>query len=149
MRKLQASAERGATLVEFAQLLPVYLLFVFGIIDLSTFITQHALVEHALEVAGRDGAYRYEGTECVDAATERFDNYVQAFWFAERLSPAAAVVETGSRPVGAYGTSVDAMPALLLSVDMPISCMFCELLGFPPGSLMINKSALFPTERCS
>lgn len=148
MRKEKAINENGAALVEFAQLLPVFCLFVFGLVDMSIFLSQHALVEHALEFAGRQGAYEYSSGDCISTATTQFDSYVQAFWFADELSPADASIQNNPIPVGAYGTTVNGMPGLQLSVNMPVGCFFCDFLGLPDSAMTINKSAFFPTERC-
>ncbi|MCB0346368.1 MAG: pilus assembly protein [Bdellovibrionales bacterium] len=140
--------ESGATLVEFAQLLPIFMLLVLGIVDMSIFLSEHVLVEHALEVAGRQGAYEYGSTACTSTATQNFDDYVKAFWFGDDLSPSSAVVQNQPVDVRNYGTQVNNMPGLLLSVDMPVGCIFCGFLGLPDGAMMINKSVFFPTERC-
>src|SRR3954447_4288323 len=60
----------GATTVEVALILPLFLLLVFSIIAFSRYVQRRALVDHALRQAGRYGA-TLQG-DCLTPAKDRF-----------------------------------------------------------------------------
>jgi len=53
---LRAKGERGATLVEFAMAVPVFLLLVFGLIEFSRLMSAHSAVETAARESARYGS---------------------------------------------------------------------------------------------
>lgn len=65
-----SKSQAGATVAEFAIVLPVFLLLVFGIIEFGRFTATRAQIEAALEKAGEYGA-TLQG-DCLTPARDRF-----------------------------------------------------------------------------
>ena len=109
------SARRGANGVEFALVLPVLLVFTFGIIDLGwAYLVRHA-AGSAASIGARAGALTSQeedpATQALGAANARW---------AELGLPASANIEAAQ-------SGAPAMMEVRVSVDLE------ELVGFVPG----------------
>ncbi|MGC4250455.1 MAG: pilus assembly protein [Sphingobium sp.] len=69
VRSLLAS-QRGATIVEFALVLPIFLLLVLGICDLAQMLYAKALLNGAVEQAGRSSTTETADTTSADTLVE-------------------------------------------------------------------------------
>lgn len=68
-----ACKERGAAAVEFAVIIPVLVIFLFGIIELSILLFDNAMVNHSVRVGARTGALfkaSYSPTKNIAAAEQ-------------------------------------------------------------------------------
>lgn len=68
LRRL-ASDTRGATIVEFTFVMPIFFTFVFGIFDIGYLAYNHAMLEGAVQAAGRQSGL--EGGASAEAAVDQ------------------------------------------------------------------------------
>jgi len=66
LRRL-ARAEEGATMIEFAFVGPIFFLFIFGIFDIGYAAYNHAILEGAVQAAGRDAGIEGATNASIDA----------------------------------------------------------------------------------
>ena len=73
-KKTKKKKQRGATAVELAIILPVMLLFIFGIIEFSLLLYNKNIINHAAREGARIGVaynpYRVDDTDIKDAVNE-------------------------------------------------------------------------------
>lgn len=88
----------GASILEFAIVLPVYLLIVFGIIDFGFLMWQYASISHALSETER---YVYihpslTNQEIVNYANQHIINFGNAISFTASTTPGVSVTLQGN-----------------------------------------------------
>ena len=71
MSMLHRNRERGQSLVEFALILPIFLLFIFGILDLGRAVYAYHTLNNAAREAGRVAMVDQTFTHIQDAAIEQ------------------------------------------------------------------------------
>lgn len=130
MERNIGKCSNGATLVEFAVSLPLFLMLVFGIIDFSRAFTSQAILSDALRQAGRFGSIQ-QG-DCVAGARTVF---------VDRLSQFA--MQDDATLTGQVVTISGGIDALELHADAPLLCILCNAFFNHPR---FHDAALFPLE---
>jgi Flp pilus assembly protein TadG len=129
-RLVRRDRSRGQALVEFAFTLPIFLLIIFGLIDLGRAV----YVNNSLAEAARDGA-RYGSVQARTWDEARRDN-VEA-WVLDRLTSvpgATATVEcAASRPN--YGCTVEDIVTVTVTSDLE---MITPIIGQIVGPLSLE-----------
>lgn len=88
MRKSKSVwSSTGATLVEFAITLPIALLLIFAIIDLSIVIASRTIIADALYLAGAEGSRSSSimKSECRERARRAFQDRISKIGFVARM----------------------------------------------------------------
>lgn len=129
---------RGATLVEAAIAIPVFLMFFFGIIDVAQVLRQHMIFAEAVRIAGRKAVMEREYCDCDRAFRQEFSSYL------EKFSMGGQIRETQIKSATIADTGV---PALEVSTRAQIDCLFCFLLPRQgSGNFDFTFSAVIPFE---
>jgi len=120
--------ERGAAAVEYGLILPVMLLFVFGIIDIGRLMWTYTTLSRATEAAARCGAVDMNNCATVTQIKTRGVNEAWGLTIApSAFTPTAAAC--GVHVVGTY-SFVFAIPALMGAS--------------PLGTITLNATACYP-----
>lgn len=131
MLKLRRRGEHGQAMVELAFVLPIFLLLVFGLVDLGRAV----FVSNSLAEAARDGA-RYGSVQARaydDATRSDVETWVEA-----RLVgvPDDATAEATCEPASpAFGCTVDDVLVVTVSVDLE---MITPIIGQIVGALQLE-----------
>lgn len=95
MKRSRATCRRGAAMVEFALVLPVFLLIVFGIIEIG----RGVMVQQIITNGAREGARRAVVPGATDAKVEQvLDNYLSGTsvsGFTRTISPSLSDAKPG------------------------------------------------------
>lgn len=132
-------AERGATLVEFAVALPLFLLLVLAVFDFGHVVFQHSVLSQAHRVAGRSAAMKSEPGACLASAQTAYTDFIQG------MLPRAVTASLSGRstalaiPGGAFVNGYE------LEIQAPVACLFCNLLtGGAHSALDYNRRSFYP-----
>jgi Flp pilus assembly protein TadG len=123
-------ARLGAAAIEYALILPMFLLFIFGIIDIGRLMWTYVTLTRATEAAARCGAVNT--TDCGTNAAIASRGVTEA-WGMQITSAAFVVTKPacGVQVVGTY-SFVWAIPALMMST--------------PRGTLTLTARACYPSQ---
>jgi Flp pilus assembly protein TadG len=123
-------AHGGAAAVEYALILPIFLLFMFGIIDVGRLMWTYVTLTRATEAAARCGAVNT--TDCGTTAAIASRAVTEA-WGMTITKTAFAVTTPacGVQVVGTY-SFVWAIPALMMST--------------PRGTLTLTAKSCYPSQ---
>ncbi len=130
--------EEGATLVEFAVVLPLFLMLALAVFDFGNIIYQHAVISQGHRIAGRAAAM--QSTQCLSHAQTAFNDYVTGMlpW------GVSAQISGQAMPLRIPGNG----PLVLgyqLDIQAPVTCLFCSFLTGSTGSSQnYNRSSFYP-----
>ncbi|MCB0343595.1 MAG: pilus assembly protein [Bdellovibrionales bacterium] len=141
--------EGGATIVEFAQVLPFLLLFMAMFFDVGRFMAKNAILDMIMAQSVRHGASQVDKTRCAYEARQKFTDLKNLYWFARELN----IYDVESRVLlHGYGGPNPLPPeerwtVLSLSIDVDFDCLLCSLI---PGNdrFGYEKMVFYPTEHC-
>jgi len=118
MERNSAESENGATMVECAIVLPLFLLLVFGILEFSRYTATRSLIEAAEQQAGEYGA-TLQG-DCLTPARDRFFEAVSGWHTGSELTFSGEVVPFTDEVQAIQGTVTGSEPTLLALRAIPI-----------------------------
>ncbi len=126
-----AKDHRGASAVEFALLAPVFLLFLFGIIETGRYVWMRQVVQQAAHVAAR--CYALDASGCDNATAARGHAVTQAAQSGLAIDIASVGAQSGATCNGVPGQArvtistpfATALPGMLAVFDSPIAATAC------------------------
>jgi len=125
-------SRRGSTMIEYALVLPVLLLFILGIIDCGRLLWTYTTLHHAAEAAARCGAI--DQVTC--GTTGQIRSYAVAQAYGLTIDVSAFTAATM-----ACGMSVTGQQSFVFLI--PWFAQFTASSG--PGSITLSASACYPT----
>jgi Flp pilus assembly protein TadG len=136
VRSPEGGGERGATLVEFAFILPVFVLFVFGIIDFGWAFAQNLDVKQGAREGGRIVAVN-GGTGTGTAQCQSIQTEIRGR--TQDLNAASVAVLLSFTDSNGNGTK-DIGDLAAVTVKYPLSSVSGVLSGFVSGTMQSRVS---------
>lgn len=96
--------QRGAAVVEFALVLPLFLLLALGVVELSVMFHNQAVITNASREAARAGVVLRKQKATVDEIRDVAVRYAQAYLISFERKPPAPSVTVPSGVGGEFGT---------------------------------------------
>lgn len=141
--------ERGATMVEFAQVLPFLLLFTAVFFDVGRFMAKNAILDMIMAQSVRHGASQVDRLKCAVEARRKFAELKNLYWFSGELTEYDV---TPRVILHGYGGPNPLPPeqrwtVLSLGLRVDFDCLLCSLI---PGNKEFGyeKLVFYPTEHC-
>jgi Flp pilus assembly protein TadG len=139
-RQSAATRERGAVAVEFALVLPVLLLIVFGVIDFGIVLAQKASLASAARAGARFGAVNaYTATHSCSNVVKKVRDNAQTIGIGTSNSKQVGVKVTRIDSAGISHPACHADPGLDTS-EPTAPCTDATATPAAPGSLQIDVS---------
>jgi Flp pilus assembly protein TadG len=128
--------ERGAEAVEFALVVPVFLLLVFGVVDFGYMINRDTMVNNASREGARAGAFNPDQATIAAAVTTAMAAGGLALTIPPTVTCRNPDSTTNCKPGGAVIVTV----AYKHSWITPVGASISKLKGWPPNTITLSKT---------
>lgn len=125
--------DRGSVAVEFALVVPIFILVLFGIMEFSRVLYTQQLVAHATNLAARTGATSLDDSTSISRATSSANGAIQN----SGLDPAHASVT-----VNIYSNPIPGEVEVITTYQHDLMfTFFTDVLGFPSSYTLRSQQS--------
>ena len=131
----QNIGQKGAAAVEFAIILPLLVILVFGIIDISTALYNKQVITNASREGAREGISRSTILAVKNVAVDYCNN-------TNRLFPYGTSLSVGDVDVSGGGPGASFQSDLTVTVTHVHNFMFADIIGLSPTITMTGRTVM-------